>query len=88
MLSTIIGEVASRRCQRSNLIKKTSHEPLGFLSGTFRGSQQRWATVDRKEFAILSMLLNLEYLAAIKVSRGVRRARHFCSEESDSPCQR
>ena len=31
-----------------------SHEPLGFLSGTFRGSQQRWATVGKGGFAIMS----------------------------------
>ena len=39
-----------------------SHEPLGFLSGTFRGSQQRWATVDKKEFAIVSTFHGVEYL--------------------------
>ena len=25
-----------------------SHEPLGFLSGTFRGSQKRWSTVNKE----------------------------------------
>ena len=29
-------------------VDKISHEPLGFLSSTFRGSQQRWATMDKK----------------------------------------
>ena len=27
------------------------HGPLGFLSGPFRGSQERWATVDKEGFA-------------------------------------
>ena len=39
-----------------------SHEPLEFLSGTFRGSQQRWATVDKEEFAIVSTFCRLKYL--------------------------
>ena len=43
-------------------VEKMSHEPLGFLSGTFLGSQQRWATVDKKGFAIVSTFGRLEYL--------------------------
>ena len=39
-----------------------SHEPLGFLSGTFRGSQQRWATVDKEGFTIVSTFRRLEFL--------------------------
>ena len=39
-----------------------THEPLGFLSGTFRGAQQRWATVDKEGFAIVSTFKRLEYL--------------------------
>eukprot|EP00903_Cladosiphon_okamuranus_P017345 g15980.t1 len=34
-------------------VEDMSHEPLGFLSGTFRGSQLRWATVDKEGFAIV-----------------------------------
>ena len=43
-------------------VEKMSHEPLGFLSGTFRGSQQRRATVDKEEFAIVSTFRLLENL--------------------------
>ena len=43
-------------------VEKVSHEPLGFLSGTFRGSQQRWMTVDKEGFAIVSAFRRLEYL--------------------------
>ena len=39
-----------------------SHEALGFLSGTFRGSQQRWVTVDTEGLAIVSTNRHLEYL--------------------------
>ena len=35
-------------------VEKMSHDPFGFLSGTFRGSQQRWATVGKEGFAIVS----------------------------------
>ena len=41
---------------------KMSHEPLGFLSGTFCGSQQRWATVDKEGFAIASTFRRLGHL--------------------------
>lgn len=39
-----------------------SHESLGFLSGMFRNSQLRWATVVKEAFAILSTCPRLEYL--------------------------
>ena len=39
-----------------------SHEPLGFLSGPFRGSQQRWATLDKEGLTIVSTFHRLEYL--------------------------
>ena len=43
-------------------VEDMTHEPLGFLSGTFRGAQQRWATVDKEGFAIVSTFKRLEYL--------------------------
>ena len=35
-------------------------EPLAFLSGTFKGSQMRWATIDKEGFAIVSTFRRLE----------------------------
>ena len=35
-------------------IADMSHEPLGFLSGYFSGSQERWATVDKEGFAVVN----------------------------------
>ena len=32
-------------------LENMSHEPLAFLSGSFKGSQLRWATVDKQGFA-------------------------------------
>ena len=39
-----------------------SHEPLGFLSRTFHGSQQREATGEMEGFTIVSTFRGLEYL--------------------------
>ena len=48
---------------RSGLaLENMSHEPLGFLSGSFKGSQLRWATVDKEGFAIVNTFRRLEYL--------------------------
>ena len=43
-------------------VKDMSHEPMGFLIGTFRGAQVRWATVDKEGYAIVSTFRRLEYL--------------------------
>jgi len=43
-------------------VEDMSHEPLGFLSGSFRGSQLRWATVDKEGFAFVSTFRRLAYL--------------------------
>ena len=43
-------------------VDKISHEPLGFLRGIVCGSQQRWTTVGKEEFTIVSTFCHLEYL--------------------------
>ena len=48
-------------------LEDMTHEPLAFLSGTFKGSQMRWATIDKEGFAIVSTF---------------RRLEHFLSNES------
>ena len=47
---------------RSVSVEDMTHESLGFLSGTFKGSQQRCATVDKEDFAVMSTFKRLEYL--------------------------
>ena len=42
--------------------EKISHGPLGFLSGSFRDSRQRWATVHKERFAMVCTFRLLEYL--------------------------
>ena len=39
-----------------------AHEPLGFVSGGFKGSQLGWAVAERKACAILSVCRRLSYL--------------------------
>ena len=39
-----------------------AHEPLGIVSGGFKGSQLNWAVVDKEAFAILSVCRRLSYL--------------------------
>ena len=43
-------------------LENMSHGPLGFLSGSFKGSQLRWATVDKEGFATVNTFRRLEYL--------------------------
>ena len=39
-----------------------AHEPLGFVSGEFEGSQLSWVVVDKEPCAILSVYQRLSYL--------------------------
>ena len=43
-------------------VEEMSHEPPGFVSGAFKGSQLRWSTVDKEGFAIFSTFKRLDYL--------------------------
>ena len=38
------------------------HEPLGFVSRAFCGSQLNWPTVDKEDFAIVATFRRVEYL--------------------------
>ena len=38
-----------------------THEPLAFPCGTFKGSQMRWATINKEGFAIVSTFQRLEH---------------------------
>ena len=39
-----------------------AQEPLGFPSVSFRGSQERWATVDKEGFEVVNTFKRLPYL--------------------------
>ena len=47
-LRDFLTQVPQRELDRGVPVEGMTHEPLGFLSGTFEGSQQRWATVDKE----------------------------------------
>ena len=40
-----------------------THEPLAFLSGTFKGSQMPWATIDKEGFGIVSTFRRVEHFS-------------------------
>ena len=43
-------------------LENMSLEPVAFPSGSFKGSQLRWAAVDKEGFAIVDTFRRLEYL--------------------------
>ena len=49
-----ITQVPTVELKGSVSISDMSHEPVGFLSGLFKGSQQRWGNVGKEGFAIVS----------------------------------
>ena len=55
-------QVPQEELDRGVSVEDMTHEPLGFLSGTFKGSQQRWLTVGKKGFAVVSTSKRLGYL--------------------------
>ena len=57
-----LTQVPQEELDRGVSVEDMTHEPLGSLSGTFKGSQQRWATVDIEGFAVVSTFKRLEYL--------------------------
>ena len=46
----------------SKPLKDQNHQPLAFLSGSFKGSSSRWPIVEKEAFAIVETCKRLEYL--------------------------
>ena len=59
---SFVTQVPQNEVNAGIAVEDMTHEPLGFLSGVFRGSQLRWATVDKEGYAIVSTFHRLEYL--------------------------
>ena len=61
-----------------------THEPLAFLSGTFKGSQMRWATIDKEGFAIVSTFRRLEHFLwnGVHVFTGHRNLAYIFDPEA------
>ena len=60
---SFLTQVPQGELDRGVPVEDMTHEPLGFLSGTFKGSQLRWATVDNKYFAMVSTSKRLEHFS-------------------------
>ena len=60
----MLGQVL--QYDRSTSIEKQQIKPLYFLSGSFKGSQLRWATVDKESFAIVEAVERLRHLVVRK----------------------
>ena len=61
-----ITQIPTAELGGSVAIADMAHEPPGFLSGRFRGSQERWATVDKEQFSIVSTFKRLPYLRGLR----------------------
>ena len=57
-----VTQVPSDEMAQGLPVGEMSHEPPGFVSGAFKGSQLRWSTVDKEGFAIVSTFKRLDYL--------------------------
>ena len=58
---SFLTQVPEEEFRSGVALENMSHEPLAFLSGSFKGSQLRWATVDKEGFAIVNTFRRLEY---------------------------
>jgi RNase H-like domain found in reverse transcriptase len=43
-------------------MEEQDHQPLAFLSGEFKGAQQRWTVPEKAGFAIIDTVIELDYL--------------------------
>lgn len=43
-------------------VKDQQHEPLGFSSGAFKGSQLRWGTPEKEGFAVVQVVRTFDYI--------------------------
>ena len=59
---SFLTQVPEEEFRSGVALENMSHKPLAFLSDSFKGSQLRWATVDKDGFAIVNTFRRLEYL--------------------------
>jgi RNase H-like domain found in reverse transcriptase len=43
-------------------MEEQNHQPLAFLSGEFKGAQQRWTVQEKEGFAIVDKVTKVDYL--------------------------
>lgn len=54
----------TNRLGRNRPIDEQEHDPLSFLSGSFKGASARWSIVEKEAFAIVESMQRLEYMVA------------------------
>ena len=47
-------------------IEEQEHEPLSFLSGSFRSHSKNWSILEKEAFAVVESMIRLEYLTSVK----------------------
>ena len=60
--SAILTQIPSTDINRP--VSAQHHEPLAFLSGSFKGSSLRWSTIEKESYAIISAIRRLDYILA------------------------
>ena len=58
---SFVTQVPDAEVDQNLPVEDMTHELLALLSGTFKGSQMRWATIDKEGFAIVSPFRLLEH---------------------------
>ena len=52
---SFVTQVPDSEMDQNLPVEDMTHEPLAFLSGTFKGSQMRWATIDTVSYTHLTL---------------------------------
>ena len=58
---SFVTQVPDAEMDQNLPVEEMTHEPLAFLSCTLKGSQMRWATIDKEGFAIVRTFRRLEH---------------------------
>ena len=59
---SFVAQVPDADMQQWLPVEEMTHEPLACLSGSFKDSQMRWATIDKEGFAVVSTFRRLQHL--------------------------
>ena len=81
---SFLTQVPQGGLDRGVPVEDMTHRPLDFLSGTFTVSQQRWATVDKEGFAMVSTFKRLEYVLwnIVHIYTDQRNLAYTCDPEA------
>jgi RNase H-like domain found in reverse transcriptase len=60
-------------------VQEQQHQPLAFISGRFRGSQERWTIPEKEAFAVIETVTNHSYLLLASDQVSIQSEVHVCS---------